>query len=279
MCGCSTVISLLPSPSPEESSESASEPEKTPVKKPKDPAKQEEQSEVQEESSAVSEEQSDAADESSAANDESSAETEEAGFDPSLVSLRQAMVGTPEAFAVAYFGFIEEFPGEFGVVVGNLCPQLGDNLPFLYQIPEEQVIGTQGEIYCIVPTDVNATVAVNLLSQDEEGNVFPDEVLYRSEVGEPIVLLCNYGGFYPDCVVYITDSEGKSTEFYPQLNAYGVCDVPLNEKEELVGFDFTDYEAVQGPYFFWKNEGWLPPLKAGLDNTSWTLYAYRDDGV
>ena len=286
MCGCSTAISLLFSSSPEESSETVSEPVKSPVKKPKDPAKEEEQSEVHEEqsdtdeeSSAVSEEQSDAVEEPSATNDESSAETEKMVPDPSLVSLRQAMVGTSETFAVAYFGFVEEYSGDIAFALREKCPSLTEDLPFLTQIPEGNVIGEYGEMYCIVPADENATVAVNLLSQDEEGNVFPDKVLYRKEVGEPIVLLCNYGGFYPDCVVYITDSEGKSTEFYPQLNSYGICDIPLNENLEPVGFDFSDYEAVEGPYFFWKSQGWLPPLKAGLDNTSWTLYAYRDDGV
>ena len=284
MCGCSTAISLLFSSSPEESSETVSEPVKSPVKKPKDPAKEEEQSEAHEEqsdtdeeSSAVSEEQSDAVEEPSDTKDESSAENPVS--DPSLVSLRQAMIGTSETFAVAYFGFVEEYSGDLALVLRERCPSLTEDLPFLTQIPEGNVIGEYGEMYCIVPADENATVAVNLLSQDEEGNLFPDKVLYRKEVGEPIVLLCNYGGFLPDCVVYITDSEGKSTEFYPQRNSYGVCDIPLNENEELAGFDFSDYEAVEGPYFFWKSEGWLPPLKAGLDNTSWTLYAYRDDGV
>ena len=79
----------------------------------------------------------------------------------SLASLRQALVGTPQQFAVAYFGYAlpdgNNAADPYAVMEGA-APQLRDDFPFLLQIPEQNILGTDGHLFCIVPTDENATV-------------------------------------------------------------------------------------------------------------------------
>ena len=90
--------------------------------------------------------------------------TENCVADPSLTSFRQAMVDTPNVFAVAYLGY-PEVVGEdlqsdpFAIMQENaywLC----EDLPFLMEIPQDRIVGENGELYCIVPRDENATVTV-----------------------------------------------------------------------------------------------------------------------
>ena len=78
----------------------------------------------------------------------------------SLNSLRQAMVETPQLFAVAYFGYHDTIDSDLPVdpymVMQEYAPQLCADLPFLLDIPQERIIGEYGELYCIVPLDTDA---------------------------------------------------------------------------------------------------------------------------
>ena len=88
-----------------------------------------------------------------------------ASAEESLVSLRQAMVETPQLFAVAYFGYHDtlgsDAPADLYGVMRAQAPELCRDLPFLTEIPAERVIGDHGDLFCIVPLDENATVAVS----------------------------------------------------------------------------------------------------------------------
>ena len=65
--------------------------------------------------------------------------------DASLNSLRQAMVGTPQLFAVAYFGYQNNWDSDIPVnpfeAMRAEAPQLCEDLPFLLHIPRERIIG------------------------------------------------------------------------------------------------------------------------------------------
>ena len=88
----------------------------------------------------------------------------------SLNSLRQAMVETPQLFAVAYFGYQDTWDSDIPVdpfeAMQAEAPQLCEDLPFLLDIPRERIIGEYGELYCIVPLDTDATVAISRGSWD-----------------------------------------------------------------------------------------------------------------
>lgn len=162
--------------------------------------------------------------------------------DASLVSLRQSMVETPQLFAVACFGYsAEELTDTFGFMQEN-APELCENLPFLLSIPN--VIGTSGELYCIVPADENATVAVNAGAWNEQDSVFEyNEVLYRSESGDPILLLCNNTGWDPDTQVTITDSNGTVVIWHPLRDSNGKLLPQFNDNGESIYLDFSPKEA------------------------------------
>ena len=118
--------------------------------------------------------------------------------DPSLVIFRQAMVETPQIFAAAYFGYVPQEADPLSVMQ-EAAPQLCEDLPFLVGIGEERIAGTFGHLFCIVPADENATVAVNRRPWNAEtGSYEEPEVLYRSESGSPILVMCPNEDWIPD---------------------------------------------------------------------------------
>ena len=141
----------------------------------------------------------------------------------SIVAFRQGLVGTPQMFAVAYFGYASS-DGNMTtnpyVVMAGAAPQLCADLPFLQQIPAANIVGTNGNLFCVIPADVNATVAVNRTPWNESTGTYEDAiVLYRSEAGDPFLLMTHDT---PECMeteVIITDSQGNVTIWYPFVDA------------------------------------------------------------
>lgn len=163
----------------------------------------------------------------------------------SLVSLRQAMIETPQIFAAAFFGHAERGADVFALMQEN-APQLCENLPFLLNIRAENIIGDIGYLFCIVPADENATVAVNRrLWNDESGAYEEAEVLYRSENGEPILVLYPNENGMSDTELVITDSNGNIAVWYPD-SSYSVAPLFDDNGESRI-FDFTSYDELPAP--------------------------------
>ena len=164
--------------------------------------------------------------------------------DPSLVIFRQAMVETPQLFAAAFFSYVPQDADPFAVMQ-EAAPQLCDDLPFLLSVPEENVIGTFGYLFCIVPADENATVAVNRRPWNAETESYEDpEVLYRSESGSPILVMCPNEDWIPDTEVIITDSNGTVAVWSPYLDPGYHISALLNDNGENLIFDFTSYDEL-----------------------------------
>lgn len=207
--------------------------------------------------------------------------------DASLNSLRQAMVETPQLFAVAYFGNHNNWDSDLPVdpfeIMKAQAPQLCEDLPFLLEIPEDRIIGENGDLFCIVPLDVNATVAVSKGIWDDMGGAYIfEDSLYFSQSGEPILVFCNSGGFEPDTELYISGPSGEAF-WYPQIND-NLCAVPLlNNDWENMFYDFSPYrEMLMADYQSMQEnlewEGVLPTEEDLIGNT-WTWYSYRKDGL
>ena len=142
----------------------------------------------------------------------------------SVARVRQQLMTTGEYFAVAYLGYLDAEPqGGLMDWIKAENPQLLEIYPFIADIPQERIIGTMGEVYCIIPRWDNTTVAVDQLTDS-----VPGKVLYRSEVGSPIVLMCNGGAFAPDTQVVITD-EDATTLWYPGLDENGSVALPYED--------------------------------------------------
>ena len=189
--------------------------------------------------------------------------------DPSLVIFRQAMVETPQLFAVAFFDYVpQEADANPFAIMEEAAPQLCQDLPFLQLIPKENIIGTSGYLFCIVPADENATVAVNRRLWNVETESYEEpEVLYRSESGSPILVMCPNDNWMPDTELIITDSMGNVAIWYPHLdNSYSVAPLCDSNGENL-RFDFTSYDELPNP-------GWNQKIDTsmliGIWERSWT---------
>ena len=161
--------------------------------------------------------------------------------DPSLLIFRQAMVETPQLFAAAFFGYVPQDADPFAIMQ-EAAPQLCEDLPFLLTIREENVIGTFGYLFCIVPAGETATVAVNRRPWNAETESYEDpEVLYRNESGSPILVMYPNEDWIPDTEVTITDSSGTVTVWSPYLDPSNRISALRNDNGENLIFDFTSY--------------------------------------
>ena len=202
--------------------------------------------------------------------------------DASLNSLRQAMVGTPQLFAVAYFGFQNNWDSDIPVdpleAMQKNAYWLCQDLPFLLEIPEDRVIGEGGDLFCIVPLDEQATVAVSKgIWDDKNGEYIYEDSLYYSESGAPILLWCNTD-WEPDTQVYINGPSGE-VFWYPGTDDNG-CATPLcNDNGDSLFYDFSLYrDLLMARHSGMKDSGWAMPTKESLICTTWSWCGFLKDG-
>lgn len=114
---------------------------------------------------------------------------------------------------MAFLGYVSE---PFDNVWDALDPE--GYYPFIADIPESNIIkhtAVDGEVWCFVPADENASVAVNSIAWDPESEDYAVlDILYKSEKGEPIVIICNGAGESPDVEINIVSGE-NSAKVYP----------------------------------------------------------------
>lgn len=200
----------------------------------------------------------------------------------SLNSLRQGMIGTSQLFAVAYFGYHETIDSDLPVnpyeVMEEYAPGLCGDLPFLLQIPEDQIIGEAGDLFCIIPLDENATVVVSQGIWDERNEEYIyEESIFISESGEPILLLCNNAGWEPDMQLYISGPSGEVI-WYPRADD-NQCAMSLrNDNGEDLFFDFSPYrEMLMMQYRDMKDSEWIMPTAEMLTGSTWKWEGFLKD--
>lgn len=208
--------------------------------------------------------------------------TESVIEDRSLVSLRQEMAGTGQLFAVAYLGYHEiidsDLPAAPMTAMLEQGPQLCRDYPFLLRIPEERVIGTGGELYCIVPLDPDADVSVTQGHWDEtlDQYIYLDSA-YHSEAGEPILVFCNGGGWEPDTQIFISGASGE-VMWYPQLDD-AQCAMPLRDEDwnDLI-YDFSPYREMLTKRYRDMEGEWTLPTEELLRDSTWRWEGFLKDG-
>ena len=200
----------------------------------------------------------------------------------SLNSLRQAMVETPQLFAVAYFGYQDTWDSDIPVdpfeAMQTEAPQLCEDLPFLLDIPRERIIGEYGELYCIVPLDTDASVAVSRGSWDEINEEYIyEESVYFSESGEPILLFCNGEGWEPDTQICLSGPSGEII-WYPMLDDSD-CPMPLwDDNRDKLFLDFSSYrEMLVKDHRELEGDEWVKPAKEFLIGTTWVWEGWTKD--
>lgn len=198
--------------------------------------------------------------------------------EPSLQILRQAMAGTTELFAVAYLGQIDN-PTDISAYIRENNPQLLQNYPFIGQIPRERILGTTGEIYCIIPREKNAAVSVSQMVWNANGDFVPGGNLYRAESGSPFILLCNSSSYGLDTQITITTPKQDTVNWCPGIDDSFTVSLPWDPETGELAWDISLYEA--GPrdiYHKWYQEGWTLPYEETLEGTQWVSTGTGPDG-
>ena len=177
-------------------------------------------------------------------------------------------------FGAAYLGYVgglfeEGFEAGFPSWLLETNEAMLLEYPFIAEIDEEHIIGGAGHLYCIVPVDENATVAINRVQWNEKTHTDEvTEVLYRSESGEPVLLFANLDGiaYEADTQVFITDNSGNTCEWYPSLDAMSYLAPCISEAGDYLSFDFTKYAYYDAPSEFadWLSDGWSGMTALGL---------------
>ena len=177
-------------------------------------------------------------------------------------------------FGAAYLGYVgglfdEGFEAGFPAWLWETNEAMLLKYPFIAEIDEEHIIGGAGHLYCIVPVDENATLAINRVQWNEKTQTDEvTEVLYRSESGEPVLLFANLDGvaYEADTQVFITDNNGNSCEWYPSLDAMSYLAPCTSEAGDYLSFDFTEYAWYDAPPEFsaWLADGWSGMTALGL---------------
>ena len=166
-------------------------------------------------------------------------------------------------FGAAYLGYVgglfeEGFEAGFPAWLWETNEAMLLEYPFIAEIDEEHIIGGAGHLYCIVPVDENATVAINHVQWNEKTQTDEvTEVLYRSESGEPVLLFANLDGvaYEADTQLFITDSN-NTYEWYPGLDAESRLAPALSYDYHI--WDFTEYTWQYAPPSLaqWLADGW-----------------------
>ena len=192
----------------------------------------------------------------------------------SLGWLRDRIDVTGVMFGAAYLGYVgglfdEGFEAGFPAWLWETNEAMLLKYPFIAEIDEEHIIGGAGHLYCIVPVDENATLAINRVqwnAQTQQEEV--TEVLYRSETGEPVLLFANLDGvaYEADTQVFITDNSGNTCQWYPSLDAMSYLAPCISEAGDYLSFDFTEYAWYDAPPEFasWLSDGWSGMTALGL---------------
>ena len=177
-------------------------------------------------------------------------------------------------FGAAYLGYVgglfeEGFEAGFPAWLWETNEAMLLKYPFIAEIDEEHIIGGAGHLYCIVPVDENATVAINRVQWNEKTQTDEvTEVLYRSESGEPVLLFANLDGvaYEADTQVFITDNNGNTCEWYPSFDAMSHLAPCISEAGDYLSFDFTEYAWYNAPAEFsaWLADGWSGMTALGL---------------
>ena len=197
----------------------------------------------------------------------------------SLVWLRDRIDFPQTMFGAAYLGYVEE--GDDWLSAADQA--MLEAYPFLAEIDENHIIGSTGHLYCIVPVDENATVAINRVQWNENTYTYENtEVCYRSESGEPVLFFANLNGvaYEADTQVWITDNSGNSCEWYPSLDSMSYLWPCISETGDYLSFDFTEYgwQDVSSELAPWLSDGYSGVYSWWLEGCWTTQAAAWDTG-
>lgn len=193
--------------------------------------------------------------------------------DNSLETLRSHYKDSNVQFVTAYLGqvgglFENSFEEDFPTWLKENNELLLKEYPFITSIDSNHIIGIMGYLYCVVPIDENATLAVNRVTWNEETQSEEvTEVLYRQETGEPILLFTNIEEDYyrSDREITVLDNQGNYCTVYLLGENYRHLSTCVADDNQCKWMDFSDYYYSNDMSLEdWMDEGWLGTTALGL---------------
>lgn len=189
-----------------------------------------------------------------------------------------------ELFAAAYLGYREKGDTtDFVEWLHNSYPLMPAFWPFLTEIPQEDIIGDYGELYCVVPMDESVTFTVKGVEWETLGNGTQphySEPLYHAEVGRPFLLYVTHGRWRDETsltVEYVQQDGFVGTWFPTYDPETGRLEIRKDSDGRGTVLDFALRHDIG-----WNmpmdvpigDMEWLPPTDLGLGNTAW----YSENG-
>lgn len=169
--------------------------------------------------------------------------------EPDCVMVRQAMIETSNAAAVAYLGYFDQEFEDLGAYLEE--KGFLEEYPFIADIPYANYIMLEGdELYCIVPADEDANIRVYEWVIDESNDYegAPGRLVYENHCGVPFLLKGNMSDTMPNMMIEITDSTRGTLEYVPFVSMMdGTLEKPLTVPTIM---DITPYEAMGYEYGF-----------------------------
>lgn len=201
----------------------------------------------------------------------------------SLTEFRHEMDGTTYLFAAAYLGYVGEptkHPAEW---IQEICPQIMMDYPFIKEISGKQIVGSIGDLYCIVPRDAQARVMIRQIIDEEDAAVGAKkagDVLYQGDAGMPILLFCNEFRYWDraDAEISVEGTDGKKAVWQPMLDEAEYIVLPQNSGGEFLAMDFTYYSDGDADFGDTTPMGWYAPELEDLRETTWSTYQELDEG-
>jgi len=211
----------------------------------------------------------------------------EAASGGTVEDVRKQLTDQNKLFAVAYLGYLP-YGEESALPFLEDCASTAEQLAFLKDIPETNIGSAilQGEVYCIVPVDPDATVRFYAGTLLEDNYMVYDELIYEGTGKDPYILVCN-ATYYSDMEVAIEFPDGLTYRWYPKLDEYqfvvGLWGGEWSTSQD--GYDTLDIspysQMLLASYDTMLNEmysTWAIPTEEDLIGTSWYDDGYDVNG-
>ena len=194
----------------------------------------------------------------------------------SLTALRQSMEGTSQQFAAAYLGYIQaDYVDRVQEWIEMKYPDLLSEMTFIKEISKDRICGHgPAELFCIVPRSGDDPVSVDLMELNYDTGISEiKENLYKSETGEPFLVMCNGDAEGIGQVQVSMGTEaGYQADWVPVMDMDGRIWIPKTESNVEQAKDFTDYKACDVVRFTdWYGDVSDNIQKSDLTETCWEI--------
>ncbi len=141
------------------------------------------------------------------------------------IELVQNSIQNNSIIAAAYLGTkSEDDSTELTEWLWNNVPAMMETLPFLVELPSQDIIGTYGDLYCVIPRGNDVSLVVNRLEWKTLGNgaeAITGEALYENNEALPFLVFVNHDPILDnetDVEINISTEDGNTMSWHPLID-------------------------------------------------------------